>query len=289
LSKNKSLTSLEKGLEILVALYSIRPELSTKEIAEFLNIPLSTTYRYLEILMAKGFLAKDLVTKRIVVGPAIFRFAHAASSHMSLVNLASPHMEKLTVNSGETAFLYVVHGFDAICIGKTEARQGIRMSLPLGSSLPLHAGASAKILLAYQDKAFLESLLKSKGLAKFTENTVTSPRELKQQLAEIRMRGYATSDSEANPGATAIAAPIRGIGGKVVAGLSLGGPSERIHHTGMAVLAEMVVKTAQEISQDLGCLQDLHTGHSQQNRSADRYAETGSRNEKTKAMRVELG
>jgi IclR family KDG regulon transcriptional repressor len=260
-SKIRSLASFEKGLEILIAFYSIRPELSVKEIAEILNMPLSTTYRYLDILLAKGFLAKDTNTKRIGLGPAIFRFVHATSSRKSLVNLALPRMDRLTVESGETAFLYVVHGFDAICIGKTEARRGILMSLPLGSSLPLHAGASAKVLLAYQDEAFLESLVRSRGLAKVTENTVTSLKKLKQELTEIRQQGYAISDAEANWGATAIAAPIYGIGGKLVAGLSIGGPSERIRDTGIQIFVKMVVICAREISQDLGYRQDLPTPH----------------------------
>jgi IclR family KDG regulon transcriptional repressor len=257
-----SLTSFEKGLEILTSFYSVRPELSAKDISELLNIPLSTTYRYLEILVGKGLLTKDLTTKRMVLGPTIFRFANAASSKSSLVNLALPHMEKLTLASGESVFLHVIHEFDAICIGKTEAKSGIRMSLPLGSCLPLHAGASAKVLLAYRDETFLKSLVMNKGLPILTENTVTSLGELKRQLAKIRRQGYAITDSEANPGATAIAAPLKGIKGKVIAGLTLGGPSERIHDAGIQVLLEMVIKTANEISQHLGYCQDWDATHS---------------------------
>jgi len=258
-----SLTSFEKGLEILTSFYSVRPELSAKDISELLNIPLSTTYRYLEILVGKGFLTKDSTTKRMVLGPTVFRFANAASSKSSLINLALPHMNKLTLASGESVFLHVIHQFDAICIGKTEAKSGIRMSLPLGSCLPLHAGATAKVLLAYRDEIFLEGLVMNKGLPRLTENTVTSLEELKRQLAEIRRKGYAVTDSEANPGSTAIAAPLKGIKGKVVAGLTLGGPSERIHSAGIQVLLEMVIRTAGEISRQLGYCEDWDASHSE--------------------------
>jgi IclR family KDG regulon transcriptional repressor len=254
---SKSLTSLEKGLDILSVFDSDRSELSVQEIAASLSLPLSTTYRYLDILVSKGFLTRDAVKRKILLGPASFRMGQVASSRMSLVDIAHPYMSSLSQLSGETVFLTVISGWEAMCLDKIEQSHGIRMSLPLGSGLPLHAGASAKVLLAYQDESFVENLAVSKGLPRITENTITDLAILKADLEQIRRQGYTISHSEVDHGATAIAAPILDVEGKVIAGLSIGGPSDRVEGKGIQDLVVLVKRVAEQISLSLGFMPQM--------------------------------
>jgi DNA-binding IclR family transcriptional regulator len=161
-------------------------------------------------------------------------------------------MKSLSSLSGETVLLTVISGWEAICIEKVETNRLIKLSLERGSSLPLHAGASSKILLAYQEDSFIDSMFEKTHLTKFTDNTITDPIRLKKELKVIVKQGFAFSDQEVDLGARAIGAPIFDHKGKVVAGLTVAGPRERITNKNIPKLIRLVKEAAQKASYDLG-------------------------------------
>jgi DNA-binding IclR family transcriptional regulator len=132
------------------------------------------------------------------------------------------------------------------------------LSLERGSSLPLHAGASSKILLAFQEERFVDAIVKCGPLTRFTRSTITDPLRLKKELRSIRKQRFSFSDQEVDLGAIAIGAPLRDHRGKVVAGLTVAGPRERIDGKKKDELIEMVKELAQKASHDLG-----YRGHRQ--------------------------
>lgn len=191
-------------------------------------------------------------TKNYELGFIFFKLGNIVSLRMKLAEIVSPHMKSMSYQSGETVLLTVISGWEVICLDKVEAQRLIRLSLERGSSLPLHAGASSKILLAYQKKPFIDSLLRNTVLTKFTKNTITDPVQLKRELKTIRAQGFCLSDQEVDWGAKAIAAPIFDHKGEVVAGLTIAGPRERINGKKHDQLIAMVKDFAQKASHDLG-------------------------------------
>jgi DNA-binding IclR family transcriptional regulator len=161
-------------------------------------------------------------------------------------------MKSLASLSGETVLLTVISGWEVICIEKVEATRLIKLSLERGSSLPLHAGASSKILLAYQENSFIDSMFKKTQLTKFTDNTITDPARLKRELKAIVKQGFSFSDQEVDLGARAIGAPLFDHKGKVVGGLTVAGPRERISDREKERLIRLVKETAKRASHDLG-------------------------------------
>jgi DNA-binding IclR family transcriptional regulator len=129
------------------------------------------------------------------------------------------------------------------------------LSLDRGVSFPLYAGASSKILLAYQEDSYVESFLKKVHLVRLTQNTITDPAQLRKELKTIRKQGHSFSDQEADPGARAIGAPIFDHRGKIVAGLSIAGPRDRINEKNMVRLIRLLKETVAKISKDLGYTQ----------------------------------
>lgn len=248
----KGLTSLEKGLDILSAFDLSHPELSAVDISQRLGLPLSSTYKYIELLSRKGFLARKTGTRKFTLGIMIPKLGYAFSSSMNLIDIAIPHMRSLSKLSGETVLLTVVNGWDAVCIEKVETDRLIRLSLEKGISLPLHAGASSKILMAYKEDAFLEDMFKYSGFKSFTKNTITELNQLKREMKKIRKEGYAFSDSEVDLMARAISAPIFDHKGNVTSGLTVAGPAHRLTDELIPVLVGMVKEGARAISWDLG-------------------------------------
>jgi DNA-binding IclR family transcriptional regulator len=248
----KAINSLEKGLDILSCFDLQNNTLSAQAISEHLSIPLSTIYRYLETLKAKDFLIRNGVTRNFRLGFMLFKLGNIVSSQMKLTEIVLPYMKSLSSLSEETVILTALNGWKVICLEKVEPQKLIKLSLERGRSFPLYAGASSKILLAYQNKSYIESFLKKVPLVGFTRNTITDPAQLRKELKTIHKQGYSVSDQEADLGARAIGAPIFDHRGKIVAGLSIAGPRDRINQRNRAKLIRLVKETAQKISGDLG-------------------------------------
>ncbi len=252
-TSRRSLNSLQKGLDILCSFDSQTISLSAQAISERLNLPLSTTYKYIEALLEKGFLLRNPETRNYELGLMLFKLGNIISSRMKLVDIALPHMQTLSSTSGETVLLTVSAGNEVVCVERVETDRRIKLSLERGATLPLHAGASSKTLLAYQDESFIDSLLKQDVLlVRFTDRTITDPVMLKEELKKIAKQGFAFSDQEVDPGARAIGSPIRDHREEVVAGLSIAGPAERMSDAHLPHLIDLVRSAAEQVSRALG-------------------------------------
>jgi DNA-binding IclR family transcriptional regulator len=206
-------------------------------------------------LKAKDFLSKIGVMGDYKLGFMLLRLGEVASSQMKLSQIVLPYMKSLSSESEETVILTALTGWEAICLERVESQKLIKLSLERGVSFPLYAGASSKILLAYQDNSYIDSFLKKVPLVRFTRNTITNPVRLRRELKTIRRQGYSLSDQEADPGASAIGAPIFDHKGKIVAGLSIAGPRDRINEKNKVRLIRLLKETVAKISQDLGYTQ----------------------------------
>ena len=249
---NKSATSIEKVLNILCSFNADHQELSIQEIAKKLNIPLSTTYKYIDVLVEKGFLVKDPDTRKVVLGLTAYKIGSLVADRLPLLHVAKPHMNALSKQSRETVSLTVVYGWESLCIEKIETPRRIQLRIEKGRSIPLHAGASQMILLAFQQDYFIDAMMEDMVLTAYTDNTIADPERLKKELKSIRDQGFAFSDGEYEPGAAAIAAAIFDHKGRVTAGLSIVGPRERLVGEKKSELIDRVKRCARQISFDLG-------------------------------------
>ncbi len=246
------MASAEKVLNLICLFNTTQQEFSAQEVSQNLETPLSTTYKYLDLLNRKGFLIKNPETKRFGLGFTIFKLGNLMINGLRVVDIALPYMKKLSANSQETVLLSALNGWEAICIERIETQRLIKLSLEPGASFPLHASAPSKILLAYQDESLIEAFIEKTGLPKLTKNTIKDPARLRKELEKIKKQGFAFSNSEADYGAGSIAAPIFNHKGRVVAGLALAGPVERVNIRKFPKIVTMVKEHAFEISCKIG-------------------------------------
>jgi DNA-binding IclR family transcriptional regulator len=247
----RPILSLQKGLDILCCFTFDDDALSAHTISKRLNIPLSTTYRYLETLEESGFLTKANDSNNYTLGCMGFQLGNIVAIQLRLVNTALPHMKSLASLSGETVFLVIISGWKTLVLETVETHRRIKLTVDPGSTQRLHAGAASKILLAYQKESFIDSLFQKVVLTKYTENTPTDPMVIREELRTIREQGFAFSCQEVDLGACGIAAPIFDGRGKVMAGIVAAGPKERFSEESKPRLIQMVKDTAKRISHDL--------------------------------------
>ena len=223
--------------------------LSAAEVAAKLGMSRSTTYRYLQSLRDAGLLEEDPSGFRL--GPRIFHLARIARKGLGLSEVAAPVMRRLVKETGETVLLTRRSGNRVVCLEREESSRNLRLSYERGHVLPVHAGASALVLLAWLDDAELDQALGSEPLERFTDNTTTDPQALRSRLGEIRRRGYVVTYGERDPGVVGVSAPVFGRSDQVIAGLSVVMPQQRLDAGRLEETVRLVRSFAGEISTNL--------------------------------------
>ncbi len=238
--------TLEKGLDILALFDDDHPCLSAQDIRRELNLSQSTLYRLLRSMKFKGWIEDD-GNGAFRPGLRILSLARVVRRQLSMGQVALPVMQELSRVTGETILLTVLSGPHAVCIERVDGTQTVRVTLERGAVLPLHAGASATVLLAYADEEVQNAVLAG-PLDRHTEHPVTNPTELRQLLARIRNAGFAFSDGEVDLGVRAIAAPVLSYGRRLVAALSLVAPAGRLSDADIPRLGALIKESARQLS-----------------------------------------
>lgn len=242
-------TTSDRTIDVLLLFDERRPVLSAAEVSRSLAMPRSTTYRYLQTLRSSGLIEEDPVHGGFRLGPRVFHLARVARQGLGLSEVALPFMHTLSEQTGEVVLLTRRSGNQVVCVERVESSFPIRLSYERGHLLPLHAGASAKVLLAFSEASEIDEVIASlQDLPRFTERTVLDPSTMRAQLTEIRERGVAITDGEVDQGVRGVAAPILGADGRIVAGVSVAGPSFRLDASRLPETAAAVKEAAARVS-----------------------------------------
>jgi len=240
---------LEKTLRVLDLFTIERPTWSVTEVARELGMPTATAHRILRALEGRAYLAK--AGSRYRLGFAAIDLGRRATASVDLRSRLRSVLRTLAGSTGETALLTVYdenhHG--SLCVDRIETTHSLRLTIEIGRVTPIHAGASAKALLAFLDPSVIEDVL-SQPLEGLGPGTITDANALREQLAEIRRRGWASSYEENNVGAWGIAAPIM-VGGRLIASIGFAAPIARHSESEVRSLARLVREAAREAEMQL--------------------------------------
>lgn len=227
-------------------------ELTPKEAAEHVAEPLSTVYRLLADLRELGYVEPGVDKGKYGLGIKLFRLGSRAVDRVDVLDMAGPHMEELHDRTGETLFLCIQRGLDGICIAKLDGIRVHSVSLEIGGSLPLHAGAAPLALLAFQGEDSWSEYIDQGGLRPWKGIEIPTPAGLHATLSETVERGYAVSDGDVNPGIAALGAPLYDYEGRVRASLSLSGVREAILADKLDEMSTLLLESTAAISASLG-------------------------------------
>jgi DNA-binding IclR family transcriptional regulator len=192
-------------------------------------------------------------TKRFRLGIAALQLGDRARAVVDLRSVALPSLTKISRDTGETSLLTVLtpRHDRGVCLERVETPQPLRLSVTPGRQLPLHAGASQKVLMAYLDPETLDRAL-ARPLEHLCQNTITDPGLLRTELEKIRTLGWASSFEETNVGVWGLAVAILDGRDAPVCAVGIAGPSARLAQERIAELVERIRAGAEEIAQTLG-------------------------------------
>ncbi len=186
------------------------------------------------------------------LGVRFLHFGQHVQNRLDMLTAARPALDWLAAQTRESIFLGVRDGDEALCVDARQSPHPIRLFARVGQRAPLYAGGVPKVLLAFMDDGERADLLDRIDIKPLTPSTVTERAHLEQILREIRLRGVAVTADDMDEGVHSVAAPIRNAAGKVIAAVSIAGPSERFDAETIERYCRLAVEAASRISAEMG-------------------------------------
>jgi DNA-binding IclR family transcriptional regulator len=245
--------TVSRALRLLTVLADAGSSVTVKQIAEQMGVAPSTAHRLLQLLKQDGFVEASAVGHQYSIGPQFYRVAARVLDSVSTPALAQPFIQAIANAFDETVLfgLYVPTERALSFAARADGQQKLKYQIDLHRPLSLVWGASGKAVLAYLPPGEIEAILSEEGASPGTGATPPALSVLQDELAQVRARGYAVSESEKLPDARGIAAPVFGPSG-VIGCICLTSPKSRMPHASIEAIGREIVSRAQALSRDLG-------------------------------------
>jgi len=273
--KSVGVRSVQRAIEILELLVR-RRRLSVTEIAAEMEIPKASAYQIVSTLVEKRILTKAGSNSQYSLGPNLFTLGSYARMNFDVVRVAAPHLQSLNESVDETIHLTVLRDDELLYVDCFESTKRLRTHSSIGEIGELHCTAVGKAVLAFQSDDERRRLLTGKKLKRFTRNTIVNQTELLRELDAVVQTGYSVDAMEHEEDVRCLGAPIRNHEGLVIASVSVSGPSGRISPDKYSLLSRALLKTADDISRELGYREGTTLSEATENdRTGDRQIGKG--------------
>jgi DNA-binding IclR family transcriptional regulator len=245
------LQTIQKAGDLLALFDREHTEWGVREVATRLDMAKSSAHDLMSSLAKLGFLNKT-EDNRYRLGWKLVTLSETLLATTELRKEAHPVIQDLASQYQETLHLAVLDDTQAVYVDKLEGRQAVRVELTsLGARLYAHCSALGKVLLAFSNRDDVKRIIKTAGLPRFTDNTITDEEDLMQNLTKIQRQGYAYDLEEILPDLCCVAAPIYNHMGQVVAAISMSIPAYRFRRSQID-FRDGVIRAAKKISKRLG-------------------------------------
>jgi DNA-binding IclR family transcriptional regulator len=238
----------ERALHVLTLVGESQRGLSLSDISDNLELPLPTAHRLLKTLTEAGWVARHDETLEYHPGRRLLRVSSLVRRG-TLSGVADESLRGLSRRFNETVMLSQLFDNRAVCVGLAESRRPLHLSVSVGRDVPLHAAASARVLYSDRDDDQVAALLHGYDFTRLLPDTPASLEAVLEHLHGIRERGYDVCDNEFDRDVWAVAAPVYGSDGSVVAGVTLTLPQERSQAPG---LRDDIIHAVTDAAGDIG-------------------------------------
>lgn len=201
--------TVEKAFRILTLIAKRDTLMTISDLSRELNISKSTVHGITRALEAVGAVTRDEKTKRYTLGMTLLELAGSGYERIDLKDIARPIMEDLMRSTQQSVFLGIRSNEHVSIIDIVESTQDLKITAPIGTRVPLLAGAIGKAFLSSMEEDRAISLIQTIGLRRFTEKSVTDSDRYMKEVEEARTTGYGLDDEEYIQGVRAVAAVIQ--------------------------------------------------------------------------------
>jgi IclR family acetate operon transcriptional repressor len=241
--------SVARALALLDALSESDGDLRVNELARRIGVNASTASRLLATLERSG-LVERTPSGSYRLGLKLVALADRVLARLDVRDRGRPWLEWLVARTGETATLSVPGAGEAMTVDFVPSSSSVVSLARVGRPSVSHATAAGKVMLAFGGPD--ANSLGASQLEAFTDRTITDPQALAEELERVRDSGIAEAIGEREPDLGALAAPVLGRGGELVAVLGLQGPVARLSAATRQSMRGPLARAAAELSRSLG-------------------------------------
>jgi DNA-binding IclR family transcriptional regulator len=239
--------AIDRAAQLLTLVLDSDEPLGVGDLALAAELPKSTASRLVSSLERHGLVRRNGARGKVQAGPAILRFAHRGVVDRNLVEVARASLDTLAERSGETVNLAVPGAAGVEHLAQVESIHFLGTGQWVGRTVDYHTTAVGKVLVAYG-----AADLPAGRLRRLAPATIVDRAELERDFERVREDAFATAIDELEPGLTALAAPVHGPTGDVIAALAISGPTLRLGRERIAELKAVLTREAAALSARLG-------------------------------------
>jgi DNA-binding IclR family transcriptional regulator len=237
--------TVEKALSLLSLVVHSRTPMGLGDLTQASGLDKSGVYRLMRALEARGFIGREANGRRYVPGSGLVALAAIVMDRLEIRQIARPILERISAATTETVTLHVRHQRQRVCVEVIEGRHSVRRVVPLGETLPLYAGLSGQVIVAFLPDGERSDILAD------AERAGESRHRLLDHLALVRGQGYLAVVGERTHGVGALSVPVFDASG-VAAAVTVSGPATRWGQDAMDAQAPLVRRECGVISAALG-------------------------------------
>lgn len=219
--------SAARVMDVLDVLRYYPDGMTLQELCNELDIPKSSMHELVHTMTERNYLNQS-ENKKYCMGFKLIELGLSSLDRVNVYQNAKQHMVKLVDLLEETVFMAVCVDDEIVYINKLDCSRSVRTNVTLGDHKPMHCTALGKCFLAFMSATEIERVVHRRGLPAYTSRTITDYNILLKELESVRQRGAAYDNQEIEEGLTCIACPIFDYHGRVLAAISVAGPTERI-------------------------------------------------------------
>ncbi len=254
--RNKSsyiIQSVTNALDLLEEFRDDEPELGVTELSKRLGLHKNNVFRLLATLESRGYMEQNKVTDNYRLGLRVLELGQIFIKHMGLLKMARPILDEVVEKCNETAYLGLIRDNRVVYVDVVEANRPVRVVSRVGVGLPIYCSAVGKVQIAFESDDEVERALAGDDLISFTPKTIVDRKVLANHLKKVHEQGYAIDDEEYDEGIRCVGVPIFDYTRRVVAGVSISGPSYRFTDERLEKeLIPLAKEAGEKLSQKLG-------------------------------------
>ena len=249
--------SLGRAFGILEEVARHRDGIGLADLSKRVGLHNSTTFHLVKTMVSLGYIRQEKDSKRYRVGRPLFALAASSLDEIEMVNVATPVLEDLSRETGESSHFSVRMGDAVVVIARTSGPGAFQLTDRVGVVRPAHCTALGKVILASLRPDQLKRFLERVELKPSTEKSITEIPVLLREIEDIRRSGIAFDDGEFNLEVRCVAVPVKDFTGQIIGALGISGPVWRLSIQALQGRAKIVQAAADRLSTEFGAKSPL--------------------------------
>ncbi len=248
----RGVQSIGRAFAIMEEIARNRDGIGLAELSKRVGLHNSTTFHLVRTMVSLGYVRQMQDSKRYRIGRPLFALAANALDEIEMTSLATPVLEDLSRETGESSHFSVRMGDDVVVMARTSGPGAFQLTDRVGVVRPAHCTALGKIMLAAMQPEQFEGYVQRAELKARTPSTITTADRLRREIAEVRRSGVAFDDGEFDTEVRCVALPVRDFTGQVTGALGISGPVWRLSIDVLQKRVRLVRSAAERLSAEFG-------------------------------------